>query len=218
MSLPENEDPSKSLGKVQPDFRATPPPSGVAPPGKPSKVLYSLCRIGRNVWSFLDMLCFAISPLAVIWFLIFAIVTLDELGQYVQFKRSIERDGVVTRGTWSGVESDDVYAIVSFTRRENGYESVAIPLEYYSPDTLLHFVEGQVVEVRYTFPPAHEMKGVLLNAYDEFDRYTGFITDKLWALGLGWLVLIIHPEWLLWGLVETPWGKRKNTSKGVERL
>lgn len=210
--LPSKEkDSLKTPSKPQPGLDSTPSPLNITPTSRCPGILQFLHGIGRKVWAFLDMLCFALSPLAIIWFLIFAMVTLDELGQYVQFKRSIVRDGVVTYGTWSGADSDDAYAIVSFEKKENGYETLAIPLRYYSTETIFQLKEGQLVEVRYTFPPAHEMKGVLVSAYDEFDSYTGFITDNLWALALGWLVIIIRPEFLLLGLTKAPFEQAKNT-------
>ncbi len=169
------------------------------------------------MWGWLDVLCFFLSPLAVVGFVIFAVITLDEFGQYVQFRQAIERDGVVSSGSWFGVDKDDVYGNVYFEEIENGYDFVFIPLKYYKPETLARIQKGQVVEVRYVFPPEHEIKGVLAGAFDEFASYTGYLGDNLWPLGLFWLIIIIRPEWLLISLVDHQQKAMKNQAGQGEK-
>ena len=165
----------------------------------------------------LDVYCFFLSPLAVIGFIIFSIITLNEFGKYVQFRQAIERDGVVSRGTWFGVDEDDIYGNVYFAEIENGYDFVFIPLKYYTPETLDRIRKGQVVEVRYVYPPEHEIMGVLVNEYAEFNSYTGYLTDNLWPLVLCWLIVIVRPEWLLLGLVDPPEKGTRNQPRQVEK-
>lgn len=169
------------------------------------------------LWGWLDVYCFFLSPLAVIGFIIFVMITLNEFGQYVQFRQAIERDGVVSSGTWFGVDEDDVYGNVYFAEIENGYDFVFIPLKYYRPETLARIRKGQVVEVRYVYPPEHEIMGVLVSEYTEFSSYTGYLGDYLWPLGLCWLIVIVRPECLLLGLVDLPEKGTKKPAGQVEK-
>ncbi len=156
----------------------------------------------HSLWDFLDALCFFLSPLAIIGFIIFAIMILDGFGQHVQFLRALEQNGVEASGAWNPPSKRGGYAYIAFETEQNGQTGVVVSTKYYTRETLAALKKGQVVRVRYTHPPAYETKGVLLDAYGQVKGYTGYLSDILWPLLVCWAVVAVHPEFLYLGFVD----------------
>lgn len=156
----------------------------------------------RSLWGFLDVLCFFLSPLAIIGFIIFVIMILDGFGQHVQFLRALEQNGVETSGAWYPPSKPGGYAYIAFETEQNGQTGVVVSTKYYTRETLAALKKGQAVRVRYTHPPAYETKGVLLDAYGQVQVYTGYLSEILWPLLVSWAIVAVHPEFLYLGFMD----------------
>jgi hypothetical protein len=157
----------------------------------------------RSLWEFLDVLCFFLSPLAIIGFITFSIIILDGFGQHVQFLRALEQNGVEASGAWYPPSEWGGYAYIAFAAEQNGQTGVVVSTKYYTRETLAALKKGQVVRVRYTHPPAYETKGVLLDAYGQVKGYTGYLAEILWPLLVSWAVVAVHPEFLYLGFIDS---------------
>ncbi len=176
-----------------------------------SKTLAKLFYPFTNIWEFLDAAAFFVSPLAVLGFIIFSIMALDEFGQHVRFLRGIDGHGLESVGTWNPVSSSGKYAYVAFDKEENGQTGVLVEAKYYSEETLSSLVKGQRVRVRYALPPEYEFKAVLVDEYQQVKDYAGYFTDLLWPFLFCWATVVIHPEWLYLGFkmdLSPPWEKK----------
>lgn len=167
----------------------------------PSQTAAKLFHPFKNIWQFLDAAVFFVSPLAVLGFIIFSIMTLDGFGQHVQFLRGIDGHGLESVGAWNPPSSSGKYAYVAFDKEENGQTGVLVPVKYYCAETLAALQEGQKVRVRYALPPAYETKAVLVDEYHQVKGYTGYFTEVLWPFLVCWAVVAIHPEWLYLGFI-----------------
>lgn len=152
-------------------------------------------RLGLRL---LDTLCMALSPLAVVGFVVVTIIVLDGFGTHVNFVRALQQDGQLGSGTLYYDGPADPTAVVELD--EPGGEMLILYTRYYSTATLNRLAEGQTVRVRYTSPPRHEYKAVLEDHFDEVRGYWGYLKDVLWFYAALWLIVVLHPDWLFLGL------------------
>jgi hypothetical protein len=154
----------------------------------------------RGILSALDVLSLALSPMALLGFLVLVIVTLDAFGAHVQMLQAIDADGMDASGRWMGFSSDGTMGTIQVEQPGADALWLVIYAKHYQASTLAQLQEGQTVSVRYTSPPQHEQKAILSAASAEVHAYTGYLSSTLWPMLACWLVLIVHPEVLFFGL------------------
>lgn len=154
-----------------------------------------------QILSLVDVLCQLISPLAVIAFVVLAIIALDGFGEHTRMLRGLEQDGVEGRAIWPGGTKEDGLVVVWLDPPQHGQDMICVDTRYYSAATLARLAEGQAVRIRYTYPPEHEAKGVLVAAYDQVTGYHGYLAELFWPFVFCLVVLGAHPEVLVVGLI-----------------
>jgi hypothetical protein len=156
-----------------------------------------------NIMSLADSILALASPFMILAFIVLMIMFLDAFGSHLQMLMALDQDGVVSTGRLSYYFPGDKYALVKFDTEENGRDGVIVRTKYYSAATLSRLGDGQIVRVRYVYPPKHEGMAVFENAYDEVRHYTGYLTEFIWPFLISWLCIIFHPEILYLGLTES---------------
>ena len=66
---------------------------------------------------------------------------------------------------------------------------------------LMLLQRGEMVEVRYA-EQAYENNVILMDQYDAFINYKGYLVDAAGIVLVCWIILILHPEVMLFSLVE----------------
>lgn len=166
--------------------------------------LHPIFAILRTIWSLLDVLIAVLSPMAIIGFVVLAIVALDGFGAHVQTLRTLEQHSAVTTGKWSPPSSVPGMAYVHFDQEQNGETGVIVYIKYYNKETLAGLREGQQVRVRYTYGPRVETRGFLVDEYAQVTGYVGYLTELFWPFLVCWLMVVIRPDFLYLGF-SNPW-------------
>lgn len=151
----------------------------------------------KQVLRTVDVFVLALSPMAILGFVVIAIIALDGFGTHVNFVRGLEQHGAIAAGTLYYDGADDPTAVVELAGGQQEY--LVLYMKYYSRDTLAALSDGQTVRVRYTAPPEHEYKAVLEDHYDEVRAYWGYLKEVIWVLAVCWFMLVLHPELLYLG-------------------
>lgn len=167
----------------------------------PSKKRF-LSRAGE----FIDSACLFLSPFAIFVFFIFVIFDLDALGTQISFVSALQEDGLVKEGIWNGISTDRQWGFVALEKTQqstDGDNILLIPLQYYPNDTLQRLQEGQPVSVRYA-PNRVEsgVKGILEDEFMLVKYSPAFLLPYFWPLFICWLIVVIHPEFVLIGLPD----------------
>lgn len=157
----------------------------------------------KRVSELIDVISLSLSPVAIFAFIVFFIMVLDAFGSHVQFVTSMEQKGTVQMGIWKGISDDAVYGFVELSPGD-GNGVLLIPLQYYSSGELSALKEGQPVKVRYAELPDYSVKGILENEFLQVKYYAGYLKDYFWPLFFCWGILVLHPDFLLLGLTQTP--------------
>lgn len=151
----------------------------------------------KQVLRIADAFVMVLSPMAILGFVIIAIIVLDGFGTHVNFLRALEEHGTIAAGTLHYDGADDPTAVVEVDGAQTEYHVVY--LKYYSKDTLAALADGQVVRVRYTAPPVYEYRAVLEDHFDEVRAYWGYLKEVIWVLAVCWFMVVLHPELLYLG-------------------
>lgn len=151
----------------------------------------------KQVLRTVDVFVLALSPMAILGFVIATIIMLDGFGTHVNFVRALQQDGQLGSGTLYYDGPADTTAVVELDEPDG--EMLILYTRYYSPATLNSLAEGQTVRVRYTAPPEHEYKAVLEDHFDEVRAYWGYLKEVIWVLAVCWFMLVLHPELLYLG-------------------
>ncbi len=151
----------------------------------------------RQILRGVDSLMMVLAPMAILGFVFITIIALDGFGTHTNLVRALESDGVVAAGSLHYDGGEDPTAVVELAGGSQDY--LVLYLKYYSRATLAALTDGQMVRVRYTFPPEHEYQVVLEDHFDEVRGYWGYLKDVIWVLAACWFMVVLHPELLYLG-------------------
>ncbi len=149
----------------------------------------------------LDGLCFFLSPIAVLFFLLGFLMLNVTYWEHRNFVQELETAGYVTQGeiTYVYEDADLLVEFVDYKERER---SAIMDVHYYDAATLADITEGSQVDIRYVEymvePPVLEAHFAQVQAYEP-------AMGGLWFLFfLSWAIIIVRPDWLYTGFVDDP--------------
>jgi hypothetical protein len=164
-----------------------------------------LGRIGQGMVQVGDVFLLLISPLMMIGFIIAAVMLLAEFGEHRQFVRRLEEEGRVTQATVESLTSEHAWAHVTYPGEDGDARFGVLDMDYYASDVWDTLQVDRTVEIRYLPWHLPNSDRVILNRrFEAVRRYRGYLTaDLLSLLGICWLALVIKPQLLYVGLVDT---------------
>jgi hypothetical protein len=140
-----------------------------------------------------------------IGFIMAGIMLLAEFGEHRQFVRRLEEEGRVTQATIDSLSPDYGWAHVSYDGDDRETRYGVLEMDYYPPAMWDELQAGAEVEIRYLPWHLPGSDRVILNReLSAVRRHRGYLlTDLLSLLGVCWLVLVIKPQLLYVGLVDS---------------
>jgi hypothetical protein len=155
-------------------------------------------NVGKMV-HWIDAGLLVMSPLAILMVIVAVIVLLDRAGEHAQFLNAMHTHGRVVDGQVSGVEREDALIFVRYI--DGGQEETGLLYTKYYPEALNMLNEGQALRIRFD-PHDVDRNLVWEDHFSAVENYWGYAVDSGLMLLIGWLIVVIHPEFLYIGYAE----------------
>jgi hypothetical protein len=161
-----------------------------------------LTKLIKLLLGFLDGFILLISPMTILLFVVGVIAMIDRVGIHQGFLRKLDQSGMVTTATVSSIfrsaVSDEPTIAVDFMDQLQQERMGFIQTKYYPAEVVDSIHRGDVVNIRY-LEPAYESQAILNDYYSNVCGYFGFAYDVIVMMLISWVLIIIHPEFLLLG-------------------
>ncbi len=154
----------------------------------------------KKFLNILDQLLLFTSPIAILFFLIGAIMLPVELSEHPIYLQALEEEGVLAEARVDYIYDDgDIHLEFVDVDGEETYR--ILEKEYYFPETLVDLRLDTVHTIRYA-PQNYDVDPALEEHLDEVYAYRQDLSGLYFILVVSWLVLIIRPDFLYVGYVE----------------
>jgi hypothetical protein len=160
-----------------------------------------LVRIRAAVQSILrvgDVFLLAVSPLAILMFVVGLIVLADRAGEHNRFVRDLRAGSVVNAEV---TEVDQEEDLITVRYLAGGEERYGLLYTHYYPGAFEDLRAGQSVRVR-ILPQAYEARVAWEERFAQVEGYLGYAVEPGIILAIAWLVVVLHPEFLYLGYAE----------------
>lgn len=154
--------------------------------------------------SFFNVFLFLIFPMALLMLIVAAVMMVDRQGAYVRLQNVLQEEVLVERAIVRRCYEEDRFCFAEFTD-QLGWERYGRLDWYYSPrgfqDQLAVLEAGDEITIRYAGDWIEDQV-ILADRFDDFLRYRGHWIEMGGIGGVSWLILILHPEIMLFMLVD----------------
>jgi hypothetical protein len=159
-----------------------------------------LSTAGRVV----SALSMAISPIALLLFIVGFIMLLDNHNAYQRLRGRLEQAPLTSTATISFCAEESQYCFADFTDSLGRERFGKIEWKYYPAEAtagLEGLEPGDQISIRYA-SYQYEERVVLAQYYPAFLGYKGYYYEEGGIMLACWLVLLFFPEIMLYGLVD----------------
>lgn len=163
-----------------------------------------LIRIPGLILHLFDVLLLLISPLALLMVIVALVMLVDTWGTHNRLRQTLEEVPLTIQAEIASCYPEDGYCFTTFVDQQGRERYEKLDWRYYSPDIhadLESLERGDLIQVRYP-DDWGENEVILAEFYDDFQQYRGYLYDMGSIALVSWLVLIRHPEVLLFTLVD----------------
>ena len=154
--------------------------------------------------AFIDVLLLAISPMALLMLIVVVIMLPDNYGAHRRLREALEKTPQTAMATITNCYEEDRYCSAGCVDTDGQEHYCKLDWRYYPEEIrvgLARLERGDMVTVRFA-PQAPNGEVVLAEHYEVFTEYKGYLYD-LGIVGLVcWGILILHPEIMLFSLVD----------------
>ena len=154
----------------------------------------------KKLLPILDGLLLFASPIAILFFLIGAIMLPVELSEHPNYLEALEEEGILTEARIDYIYDDGDFHL-EFVNVDGDEAYRILEKEYYSPETLLDLRLDTLHTIRYV-PQNYDVPPALEEHLDEVYAYRQDLSGLYFILVASWLVLIIRPDFLYTGYVK----------------
>ncbi len=166
-------------------------------------MLVKLVRIAKITLQSLHIFLWAISPMAALLLIVALIAGLDQGGAHRLLRSRLEANPQTAAAVISGCHPDSGYCFADFVDSQNQQRYGVLQWRYYAEDIqtkIMNLPRGTVIQVRYA-AEIYENQVVLADHFQEFYEFKGHIYDVIGLGAISWVILMLHPETLLFMLV-----------------
>jgi len=163
-----------------------------------------LCAALLVVKRFVNVLLLLISPMALLMLIVAVIMFLDTHGAYRRRVQALEEVPLTAEAAVASCYEDDHYCFAEFTDVRGRERYGKLDWRYYSKEVVAELstlTRGDVVTVRYA-SDWYESEVMLAEHYEAFLNYRGYVYEMGGVALVSWAILILHPEVMLFALVD----------------
>jgi len=148
----------------------------------------------------LDGVILFLSPIAILFFLLCAVLLPVELSEHPNYLEVLENESLIVDATIDYVYDDgDVHVIFLGQDREEQY--AILETHFYTPEVVQTLTKGSSHTIRYV-PNDWDNGPVLAAHFDQVLAYRKDLSGLYFLFGISWLMLIIRPDFLYIGYIE----------------
>jgi len=158
--------------------------------------------VGRRLLAWLDTLCLAVTPFALILVIVACLVLVERGTALARQMRHLETDGARVRATVArGYSPGSELLALAWTDASGRETYDVIRVAHYPSEAYEHLRKGDRVDILYV--PDSENSGAVLTAHlDHYRRPRTHYGDVLVMLLCAWVPLAIRPDILYLGLID----------------
>lgn len=146
-----------------------------------------------------DTLFLLASPIAILFFLLGAIMLPVELKEHPNYLAALE-EGITTKALVDHIYDDgDIHIIFTETDGEQTYR--ILETEYYTPDVIASLQLDTTHTIRYV-PNSYDVAPVLEAHIAQVYAYRQDLSGLYFILLTSWLIIVIRPDFLYAGYVK----------------
>jgi hypothetical protein len=157
-----------------------------------------------NIIRVINVFLMLISPMALLMLIVALIMGIDHHGRFQRQLAALDEVPRTTTATIASCYPEERYCYANFTDTTGLERYGKLEWRYYATDVIaeLETLErGDTILVRY---PDDEDEEILILAehYNAFAIYRRYISDMAWIALVSWFILFLHPEVMLYALVD----------------
>ena len=146
----------------------------------------------------------AISPMALLMLIVAFIMFLDYYGEHQRLQETLDEAVLTTTATITSCYNDNRRCYAEFTDIQGNERYGTLNWKYYPrtvADKLANFERGATVQIRYA-RQRYQNDIVLAEYYHIFLSYKGYLYEIGGIALVSWIILILHPEIMLYTLID----------------
>ncbi len=170
----------------------------------------------KSILRFFDSFVLILSPIAILFFLLGAVMLPIELRSHPAMVKDLAAEGVVAEAVVDYIY-DDGKIHFEFLDQEGDERYEILDPIYYTPEVRQTLQLDSVHTIRYM--PRYEHSPVLEDYFNQVRAYRKDLSGLYFLLGTSWFILIIRPDFLYIGYIED-WDalfKRRLPESGMEK-
>ncbi len=154
----------------------------------------------KKILNILDVLILFTSPIAILFFLIGAIMLPIELREHPNYLESLEAEGILTEALVDYIYDDgDIHIIFTDTDGKETYRILEII--YYSPEVASTLQLDTTHTIRYV-PQNYDVPPALEAHLDQVYAYKQDLSGLYFILITSWIIIAIRPDFLYAGYAK----------------
>jgi hypothetical protein len=129
---------------------------------------------------------------------------LDNFGTHQRLVEELEQTPLTATATITGCYQENRYCFANFFDSQGQERFGKLDWRYYPEEVVSELIllqRGNLIEVRYA-EQIYENNVILVNQYDSFLNDKGYFYDAIGIALACWIILMIHPEVMLFSLVD----------------
>lgn len=154
----------------------------------------------KRLLEILDSLIFIFSPIAILFFLLGALMLPIELMEHPNYLKALETEGVLTEA-WVDYRYEDGDIHLKFINIEGETDFRILETDYYNRKVRGTLKLESVHTIRYV-PQNYDHGPVLEQHFDQVRAYRQDLSGLYFIIGVSWLLLSIRPDFLYLGYVD----------------
>jgi hypothetical protein len=157
-----------------------------------------------NIIRVINVFLMLISPMALLMLIVGLIMGIDHHGRFQRQLAALEEVPRTTTATIASCYPDERYCYANFTDTTGLERYGKLEWRYYDANVIakLETLErGDNLLVRYSDDEDEHIL-ILAEHYDAFAIYRRYISDMAWIVLVSLVILILHPEVMLYALVD----------------